>query len=115
AVAALPTDVILAGAMALGFALALAGGHSLVIAALIIALLTPFADRIADVVAVQVILFGAACGAVVSVSALSILVAASSFRVPIPALLFRQNTAFMAALGLVLFLLLAGLNRALVG
>ena len=115
AVAALPTEVILAGALLLGFALALAGGHSLVIAALIIALLTPFGGRIADLVAVQVILFGAACGAVVSVSALSVLVAAGSFRVPIPVLLFRQNIAFMVALGVILFLLLTTLNRALVG
>jgi hypothetical protein len=110
AIAGLPTAVIIASIMVIGLLLALCGFHSVVLGACVMVLLTPFAGRIADIVAVQVLLYGWACGALLSLSALSMVVAANLFQVTIPRLIFGRNIWFMLIYGACLFILLNVFN-----
>ena len=109
-IAELPTGLVIAIIMAIGFMLACLGFHSVVLGACVMVLLAPFADRIADIVAVHILLFGWSCGALLSLSALSIVVAANLFEVSIPRLILGRNMLFMALYGCSLFFLLYGLN-----
>ena len=110
-IAELPTAIIIAVIMIIGFVLACLGFHSVVLGSCVMVLLAPFADRIADIVAVHILLFGWSCGALLSLSALSIVVAANLFQVSIPRLILGKNMLFMALYGSGLFLLLYGLNE----
>lgn len=115
AIAELPIPVVIASIMLIGFTLALAGFHSVVLGACVLVLLAPFSDRIADIVAVQILLFCWSCGALLSLSALSIVVASNLFQVPIPKLIFGRNIVFMLVYGGCLFVGLSLFNYLLMG
>ena len=110
AIAELPIPLVIAGIMTIGFLLAMAGFHSVVIGACVLVLLSPFSDRIADIVAVQILLFCWSCGALLSLSALSIVVASNLFQVTIPKLIFSRNIVFMLVYGCCLCAVFSALN-----
>ena len=112
---ALPTPAILAAFMALAFVLPFLGLHPLVSAGLLFAILSALGDRLADIVAVQIFLFGWATGTTLSIASMQMTVASSLFGVPLGRLLFRENARFMAAFAVPALLLLAGANWLLAG
>lgn len=114
-VMALPTPLIIAVFMALGLILPFFGMPALVSASVLLPILTALSDRLADIVAVQLILFAWSCGSTLSVASMGMVVSRSLFRVPLADLLFRHNALFMLTYGALAFLVLATTNAALVG
>ncbi len=110
---ALPTPLILAAFMLLALVFPFLGIPALVSASLLLPILTALSGRLADIVAVQALLFAWGCGTMLSLASMGIVVATSLFRVPLVHLLFRHNALFMACYGIVAFALLAGANALL--
>ena len=108
--AQLPVSSVIILTLALGLGLALLGVHSVVIGTCIMLLLTPFHDRIADLVAIELMLYGWACASLLSLSALSVVLCSSLFQVSVPRLILGRNILFMALLGLLLLVFLWPVN-----
>jgi len=111
----LPVVALLAGAMAFMLIAAVAGVHPVVTMTLVLVTLGGEASRLAPVVLLELGLYGWALGTMVSMSSVSIAVAAAMFRVPVPRLAFAENLRYVLMFGAVSSLLLALANRALVG
>jgi len=114
AIMALPTPVVLAGFMTIALILPFLGLPALVSASVLLPILEALAGRLADIVAVQALLFAWCCGSMLSVASMAMVVARSLFRVPLGQLLFPHNALFMVAYGVLAFVMLTATNAALV-
>ena len=110
----LPVSLLIAGVLLLSLGLALLGLHSVVIGTCVMLLVTPFQDRIADLVAIELMLYGWACASMLSLSALSVVLCSNLFHVPTLQLIYGRNIVYMAVLGLLLFLILLASNTWLI-
>jgi hypothetical protein len=100
----------------LGPPLALLGLHPIVAGTILFALLGPVADRLPDLVEIQVVLFGWMAGAMVSYASLSIVAASGFFQVPVRELVLGVNLRYLLGLAVgvalihALVLLVAGVR-----
>lgn len=111
----LPVIVMIAGGMAFMLLAAVAGMHPIVTMTLVLVTLGGEAGRLAPVVLLELGLYGWSLGTMISMSSVSIAVAAAMFRVPVTELAFAENLRFVLIFGTLSTVLLALANAALVG
>ncbi|MDX1541070.1 MAG: hypothetical protein R3349_06665, partial [Geminicoccaceae bacterium] len=113
---ALPAPAILAGTFTAMLALSFLGLHPMVSISVLIPLVHGLpGEPVAPLVLMILALAGWSLGTINSPSSLSIVLASTSFRVPLKHLLLGNNLAFVLAQGALTVLLLSLLNRALAG
>lgn len=107
----LPPEVLIALTILIMTSTALVGIHQLVTMTLMLVLFAPLGSGLADVVLMQSALVGWAFASMVGISAVSVAVAGSMFRVPIERLAFGPNQKFVLTFGIFAILILAAVNR----
>lgn len=111
----LPVIVMIAGGMAFMLLAAVAGMHPIVTMTLVLVTLGGEASRLAPVVLLELGLYGWSLGTMISMSSVSLAVAAAMFRVPVTELAFAENLRFVLIFGALSVVLLALVNAVLVG
>jgi hypothetical protein len=106
----LPVVIMIAAAMAFMLLGSVAGVHPIVTMTLVLVTLGGEASRLAPVVLLELGLYGWSLGTMISMSSVSIAIAAAMFRVPVPSLAFAENLRFVLIFGLLSALLLALVN-----
>jgi hypothetical protein len=111
----LPVIVMIAGGLGFMILAAVAGMHPIVTMTLVLVTLGGEASRLAPVVLLELGLYGWSLGTMISMSSVSLAVAAAMFRVPVTELAFAENLRFVLIFGTLSVVLLALINASLVG
>ena len=107
---ALPPIALIAITIAVMTVTAMAGIHQLVTMTVMLVLLAPLSSGLAEAVLMQSALVGWAFASMSGISAVSVAVAGSMFRVPMERLVFGPNLKFVVVYGVVATLALAAIN-----
>ncbi len=111
----LPQELLIVGMVSIITLASLVGVHQLVTITVLLGIVVPMANNVADVVVMEAALLGWALASMVGITAVAVAGAGAMFRVPRDALSFGPNLKFVLVYGIAAVLILMLANRIMIG